>query len=140
MCAENEIALLAPGKNADKGAERNVLPGGGALSTVAIGRRVVPCFERRVVRFAGASGDKNHTDIGPKRFTFFGREGWRRAPLSADYIWQRDKTCAQGVRAGVGAIEFVENCQLRNMNDEITGKSHFRVRARWKVFIFHTPK
>lgn len=25
------------------------------------------------------------------------------------------------------AIKFVENCQPRNMNDEITGKSHFRV-------------
>jgi len=45
------------------------------------------------------------------------------APAAAeDYIWQRDKT-----REARRAIKFVENCQPRNMNGEITGKSHFRV-------------
>lgn len=54
---------------------------------------------RRAVRFSGASGDKDHRDIGPKRFTFFSvaREG-RRGQLPADYIWQRDKT-----REGLGS-------------------------------------
>lgn len=51
--------------------------------------------------------------------------GEASVPFSADYIWQWDKT-----REGLGplcAIKFVENCQRCNMNDEITGKSHFRV-------------
>lgn len=66
---------------------------------------------------SGASGDKDHRDIGPKRFTFLAdgedhigmSRGEAAAPLPADYIWQWDKT-----REGLGPVVLSNSWKIAN--------------------------
>lgn len=99
---------------------------------------------------SGANGDKDHRDIGPKRFGFSaGRVAGdqRRRPLLADYSWQWDKTREGLVPVALSNSWKIANCV--NTNDEITGKSRFRVRevkglsscpeVVYHTYKYHTP-
>lgn len=74
-------------------------------------------FEIGELEVSGVSKDKDHRNIGPKRFTFSvdeeDREGTSRreaaAPLPADYIWQWDKT-----HEGLGPVVISNSWKIAN--------------------------